>query len=264
MAIVQEHIAGVPAWVELGTSDVASAQRFYTELFGWNCNEVSGSGNAKYFMWQKNGLDVAGMYPLSAPVTEAGIPPHWLLYFASGNVDASLHQLREAKGGVLFGPFEVGTAGRSAWCVDRHGAMFAIWQAREHIGCQIVEEPGSLCWAELASPELDLSIQFYQIVFGWKALERKPDTRRSPTRYVEWMANNVATGGGLQLQPDWEEFPPHWMPYFQVSDCIQTSRIAVELGGQVVYQPVNAAGVGTFALLADPQGVRFSVIDVQT
>ncbi|MCW5965027.1 MAG: VOC family protein [Bryobacterales bacterium] len=260
MPTVDQHSAGHASWVELATSDVVAAQPFYEGLFGWTCRQVAPDGPGAYFMWHHNGLEVAGMYTVAGPLVEKGVTPHWMVYFATDDADALAGRVREVEGGVLFPPFDVGESGRSVWCSDRHGAMFSGWQAKAHCGMKVTGEPGTLNWVELATPELDRSIEFYTHVFGWKALERTPDERGIPTRYVEWMVGETHVGGALQMTDEWKGVPPHWVPYFEVADCDAAVETAQRLGGKAPYGAFGMAGVGRLAVIQDPQSVTFMVI----
>ena len=60
--------------------------------------------------------------------------------------------------------------------------------------------------------------------------------------------------------PPMEGMPPHWNVYFQVDDVDATTAQAGELGGKVVAPPFDVAGVGRIAVIADPQGGMFNVL----
>ena len=53
--------------------------------------------------------------------------------------------------------------------------------------------------------------------------------------------------------------PSHWMVYFAVADTHATVARAEELGAAVNVAPTDSPQ-GTFAVLRDPQGGTFSVI----
>jgi uncharacterized protein len=54
--------------------------------------------------------------------------------------------------------------------------------------------------------------------------------------------------------------PPHWLPYFQVSDCDAAVARAAKLGGGAMMPPRDIENVGRFAILKDPQGAAFAII----
>jgi predicted enzyme related to lactoylglutathione lyase len=62
------------------------------------------------------------------------------------------------------------------------------------------------------------------------------------------------------MTDDWPaEIPPHWMPYFAVDDADATAARAPELGGNTNVPP-NDIPPGRIAVLSDPAGAHFSII----
>lgn len=262
MPTVQQHAPGAPAWVDLCTNDLPGAIAFYEQLFGWKAQDTPIDGPGAYVMLRHDGVDVAAAYALGAMQSDKGIPEHWLIYFASSDVEETVAKVRAAQGGVLFGPVDHGASGKSAVCVDRHGAMFGVWQAGSHIGSGLVEEPGTLSWPELATPDAAASREFYATVFGWGTKESDIDAGGSTMVYTEWLVGEKPIGGCLQMTEEWKGIPPHWMPYFQVESCAAACEQVAVLGGTVKYGPLPIPTVGQFAVSLDPQGVAFSVIEL--
>ena len=147
-----------------------------------------------------------------------------------------------------------------AVCVDPGGAVFAIWQAKDHIGSQIVNEPNSLAWNELRTRDTDGAKKFYGEVFGWGAMgfEAMGD-------YVIWTLGGNAPengkGGMVDLAgtPMPAEVPPHWDVAFAVEDADATVAKCEELGGGALMAPMDTP-VGRLALLRAPDGATFTVI----
>ncbi len=77
-------------------------------------------------------------------------------------------------GTVLLAPGDVGGLGRMCIAADPTGAAFGVWQAGDHIGAGIVNEPGGLTWDDLRSPDPDTARAFYAAVFGHR-MEPLPD-----------------------------------------------------------------------------------------
>ena len=57
-----------------------------------------------------------------------------------------------------------------------------------------------------------------------------------------------------------DNVPQAWLGYFQVTDCDATVDKAKANGGLVYVSPQTMAGVGRFAVLADPQGATFGLL----
>ena len=53
---------------------------------------------------------------------------------------------------------------------DPEGAAFCVWQAKEHKGARIVNEPGSLNFNGLNTRDPEGAKAFYGSVFGWETL----------------------------------------------------------------------------------------------
>src|SRR5438128_6779449 len=56
------------------------------------------------------------------------------------------------------------------------------------------------------------------------------------------------------MNPNQPGQPPAWMAYFAVADTEGTTKAATDAGAQVFVPPTPIPTVGTFAVLADPQG----------
>ena len=246
-----EHKPGTPVWVDLATSDLPAAVGFYTSLFGWDAVDT-GPETGHYTMMRLRGKDVAAVGPQMNP----GQPVAWSTYLGTDDVDATAARVREAGGTVHAGPFDVMRAGRMAVLADPTGAFVCAWQPGEHIGAQLANEPNTLVWNELATPDPEAAIRFYQAAFG---LGAKPFGEGNEYTLLTVDGREVAG-----LMPMGDHFPagtpPHWTVYFGVDDCDATVARAGELGGTALVPPMDMPGVGRFAALADPQGAAFAVI----
>ena len=59
-------------------------------------------------------------------------------------------------------PFDVFDAGRMTVAQDPTGAVFGIWQAGEHHGAELANEPGSVTWNEVQTPDLGAAERLLQ------------------------------------------------------------------------------------------------------
>ncbi|HEX3648672.1 MAG TPA: VOC family protein, partial [Pseudonocardiaceae bacterium] len=169
---------GTPSWVDLAASDVNAAAEFYSALFGWHVPEGMPEAGG-YRIAELRGRPVAGI----GPQMQAGMPPNWATYIDSSDIDATAKLVAEAGGQTYLAPMDVMEAGRMAVFADPSGAAFSVWQAGQHKGAGIVNEPGSLSWNELATRQPDVAIPFYQQVFGWQG--QTHDMGEGMT-YTEW------------------------------------------------------------------------------
>jgi predicted enzyme related to lactoylglutathione lyase len=94
-------------------------------------------------------------------------------------------------------------------------------------------------------------------VFGWGI---KANPIPGGGEYIEWQVNGKSIAGGMTMDPSVpQQVPPHWVAYFTVANADDTIRRAQELGGKVM-MPAMDVSQGRFAVLTDPQGAAFAII----
>jgi len=114
---------GTFCWNELATRDTEAAKPFYRAVFGWE-GETNVDAGMAYTEWKLDGRSVAGMMDMGAQVP-ADVPPHWLVYFAVDDCDASVDTAQANGAGVFVPPSDV-PPGRFSVLTDPHGAVFAV------------------------------------------------------------------------------------------------------------------------------------------
>lgn len=114
---------GSITWVELGTGDIATATKFYKDVFGWG-SEVGPMGSGGEYTVFKLGEDnVAGAYDKTGVLPDE-VPPHWLVYFAVDDIEATVSKAKDL-GGNAIDIMEVADVGRFSVITDPQGAVFA-------------------------------------------------------------------------------------------------------------------------------------------
>lgn len=254
MPHVDKHAPGTFSWIELATTDQEGAKRFYSRLFGWKANDTPMGPGAVYTTFELSGGSAGAAYTLRPDDQAEGVPPHWMLYIAVENADATAARAPELGGTVLGPPFDVADYGRMAGLRDPTGAFFSIWQANKNVGLTVAGEPGTLCWADLMTPDADRAKEFYSALFGWEISPGEKD----PSGYLHIKAGEEFIGGIPPRQPN-PNGPPRWLAYFYVTDCDASAKQAGELGAKVHVPPMSIEGVGRFAVMADPQGAVFAI-----
>src|SRR5262245_53630793 len=143
MAVITSHQPGTFCWTELSTTDEAGAKGFYAELLGLGVNEVPMGPDRSYSFLQVQGHDAAPLYQQGA---DEKARPHWRSYVAVVSADEAARRVSDAGGRVLAAPFDVFDAGRMAVAEDPTGAVFAVWQTKNHIGASWANDPGAVVW----------------------------------------------------------------------------------------------------------------------
>jgi uncharacterized protein len=255
MPVRTSYEQGTPNWVDLQTTDQPAAKAFYSGLFGWTYDDQPMSddaGDAVYSMAELGGQPVAAIAPQPPELAAAGAPPMWNTYLAVDSVDDATAKVGPAGGQVAMEPFDVMDAGRMSFVLDPDGVPVALWQANEHIGATLVNEPGTLTWNELVTTDPSVT-SFYQQVLGLT----------TSTMDMGSGEYTLFEAGGKQVSgvtpPPVQGVPDHWHVYFAVDDTDDATAKVAELGGTIVVEPFDTPA-GRIALVTDPQGAAFSVI----
>jgi len=253
MAQRTSYAQGTPNWVDLQTSDQDDAKRFYGGLFGWTYDDQPMPQGPVYSMAQIDGDNVAAIAPQPPEMAAAGVPPMWNTYIAVDSVDDAVARAEAAGGRVAMPAFDVMDAGRMAFVLDPGGAPVGLWQAGRHFGATRVNEPNAVVWNELITADPAGSAGFYQQVAGitTSVMEMGDD------KYTMFEVSGQPVGG--TTPPQMPGVPNHWHVYFSVADADATAAKAAELGGSVLVAPFDTP-VGRMAVLSDPQGAAFSVM----
>ena len=268
------YIAGVPCWIDTSQPDPEAAVGFYSELFGWQFEDVMPPGSeGRYLTARIRGGDVAavGSIPEGAPQAAS-----WNTYVWVDSADETAAKVRDAGGSVVMEPFDIMNAGRMGVFADPEGAVFMVWQPNEHRGARIVNEHGSLNFNDLNTRDVEGAKAFYGTVFGWDTLELQggflgwtlpgygDHLERDNPGLRKQMADVGAPEGFedvvasiVPIAADQPDTPAHWNVTFAVDDADAIAKTAEELGGTGSGPPSPAPWV-RLTVIADPQGATFT------
>lgn len=262
MGTRESYEPGIPSWIDLMSPDVDASKAFYTELFGWDAEDQhDDEGNRIYTMFRNDGRDVAG---LGGQLSEMeGSPAVWNHYVSVDDADAAVQRATNAGGSVVMEPMDVMTSGRMAVLADPTGAVTSVWQPGDHIGAQLVNGPGAFSWSELTTRQVDDARPFYEEVFGWTLHDQ--DMGEMGT-YTTATFDGERSFAGMMSMPDDvpAEVPNYWGIYIGHDDVDAAAAQVQQLGGDVVAEPFEVAEVGRMAVLRDPQGAMFTVMQSDT
>ncbi|WP_327281406.1 VOC family protein [Streptomyces sp. NBC_01205] len=260
--LTSTQVPGGLNWLDLGTPDIDAAVAFYRGVFGWEFVSAGPEAGGYGFL-RKDGRTVAAVGPL----TEEGTSSTWTVYFRTVDADATAKAVEQAGGSVRFPPTDVFTAGRMAGFTDPEGGEFAVWQAGDTDGLELVNEPGSVSWIELYTTDAAAAKEFYGSVLSWETRDM------SMGEGIVYTIAGPAGGGAQTMHGGLMQLPQEnldagstseWHPYFEVEDCDATLSRASELGATVIIPTMDAEGVGRFAMVLDPFGAPFAIITSPT
>jgi uncharacterized protein len=247
----ESYAQGTPSWVDLQTTDQAAAKAFYGGVFGWTYDDQPMDAGAVYSIAKIGDGQVAAIAPQSPELKAAGAPPMWNTYLAVDSVDDATAKVGPAGGTVAMEPFDVMDAGRMSFVLDPSGAPVALWQANQHIGASLVNEPGTVTWNELITDN-PAAVPFYEQVLGvtTTTMEMGED------KYTMFQVGGKEVAGSMP--PQMTGVPNHWQVYFAVADADAAAAKIKQLGGSVMVEPFDTP-IGKMAVVADPQGAVFSL-----
>ena len=256
MSTHDSHAPGTFCWVELATSDGDAAKKFYLPLCGWNHRDDPMGPDAVYTMLMVGDRHLGALYTLNEQMRQQGIPPHWGSYVSVADLDASAAKVTSLGGKLLLAPMDVMEFGRMATLQDPTGAVLNLWQPKQHIGAQVLNEPVSLCWNELMTTDTDAAEAFYRGLFDWGA-----KTSNVPgMKYTEFTQGDRSVAGMMAIGPEMGPVPPNWMLYFAVAAVDDFAKTAGETGAKLIVPPQDIPKVGRFSVIQDPQGAVFGAI----
>ena len=245
------YAQGTPNWVDLQTTDQAAAKSFYAGVFGWSYDDQPMEGDAVYSIAKIGDETVAAIAPQSPELAAAGAPPMWNTYLAVDSADEATAKVGPAGGTVAMEPFDVMNAGRMSFVLDPSGAAVALWQAGQHIGSTLVNEPGTVVWNELITDN-PAALAFYEQVLGMTTTTAE----MGENKYTMFQVAGREVGG--TMPPQMEGVPNHWHVYFEVADTDASAAKVAELGGSVMVPPFDTP-IGKMAVVSDPHGAVFSL-----
>ena len=115
---------------------------------------------------------------------------------------------------------------------------------------------GNPCWYELGTCDQNGASAFYGKILGWQTI----DAGLEGFTYLLARSGAEMVAGMMPLDAQAGTPPPNWRIYFAVDDCDKAAADMVTAGGQIQQPPADIPGTGRFAILADPQGAGFGVL----
>lgn len=248
---VSQYPHGTFNWVDFMSTDRDTAKTFYHALFGWTSEDMpTGEGQPDYTMFYLDGLDVAG----GGPTFDPNMPTVWMSYISVDNVDEAVAKAEELGATTVMPAMDVLDSGRMATIQDPTGAHVSLWEPKKHIGARVVNKVGASCWNELYTKDVEKAKEFYGKLFGW-------EFSTDDTGYTFITNNGRGNGGIFEITDEMGNMPPFWMVYFTIENLEESVQKVQKLGG-TVHMPGKEISVGKIAVVADPTGGAFTMIEM--
>ncbi len=113
---------------------------------------------------------------------------------------------------------------------------------------------GKFVWHDLLTPDIAASRNFYGGLFNW--------TFEQHGRYTVVLNNDLPIGGMLEIKPEADKGAEAlWLAYMSVPNVEKASTYVEEQGGEVIKGPLAMQHRGTGALVSDPLGAQFLLLN---
>jgi predicted enzyme related to lactoylglutathione lyase len=252
----QEHHVGKIIFVELVTPDLAAAKQFYSGLFGWTFQDIQAAGT-EYAEASLDGRPVAGLIHRPVPAGEHR-QPAWLSFIAVRDVEATKTVALQHGAKVLLEPRSVPNRGREAVFADPQGAVFAVLASTSGDPSDVLAAPGEWIWSSLITKDPDADAAFYQTLFDYEVYDSPPEEGE---QHLTFASDNYVRASANALPASNANIHPHWINYVRVDDAVKMAAKVVSLGGRVLVEPRVDRHGGKIAIVADPSGAPFGLLE---
>jgi hypothetical protein len=252
----QEHHVGKVIFVELATPDLAATKKFYAGLFDWTFQDYKDVG-IDYAVAFLDGHPVAGLVHRDKSVAEHR-HPRWLSFISVRDADKAKEIALQLGAKVLFEPRNIPDLGREAAFEDPQGAIFAVLASSSGDPPDILVSPGEWIWSSLITIDPDIDAAFYQKLFDYEVFAMADD---DVGQHLLLASDNYARSSVNTMPAGKPKSHPQWINYIHVEDAVKMTARVVELGGRVLVEPRLDRHGGKVAIVADPLGAPFGLLE---
>lgn len=243
-------------WYELMTADPDAAKAFYADVVGWQPEPWNKPDMPPYVIMKAGERGIGGIMEIPEDARQAGMPPKWVGYIGTEDVDAATDAVKGDGGQVYRAPDDIPEVGRFSVVTDPQGAIFMMLQPKGQPQPPAeANAAGHVGWHELYTTDWQKAFDFYAKHFGWS--KGDPFDMGAMGIY-QLFGTGGEPIGGMMNKP--EQVPvPTWRFYFNVTGIDAAAERVRERGGQVIMGPMEVPGGSWIVQCADPQGAHFAL-----
>ena len=249
-----EHLVGKRIYAELVTPDLAGAKSFYGQLFGWTFQDYE-QRDARFTQASLDGEVVAGIYQRPLPDDRR---PAWISFISTADLAKTAALATQNGARLLLTPRPLATLGQEAILADPQGAVFGILQSDSGDPPDFLVPSGDWIWSSLIATDPIAAAAFYRTVFGYDVFDL-PEAQDA--RHLILASENYSRASVNPIPPAWTAATPRWLNFIRVDDATATSARVTALGGRVVQPPRVDRQGGKIAVMADPAGALFGLME---
>jgi predicted enzyme related to lactoylglutathione lyase len=251
-----EHHPGKMVWADLTTPDLAAAEKFYGGLFGWTFQRIR-AGEVNYAVAMLDGRPIGGMVEKPIPAGQHQ-QSAWLTFFATNDVEDGKKVAVSHGAKVLADIKSYPMRGRQCVLSDPEGAAFALFNSSSGDTPDYLPATGDWIWSSLHAKDAGAEAAFYQNLLGYDVFDLPSDDGLehlilSTDNYARASANDLARGPARRRT--------HWLNFVRVESAAETTAKVVAMGGRVLVEPRVDRHGGMVAVVADPAGAPFGLME---
>ena len=251
-----EHHVGKMVWADLVTPDLGVAERFYGDLLGWTFQTIH-TGKSEYAVALVEGRPVGGLFQKPIPAGEHR-QSAWLTFIAVSDVDGAKQAALAHGAKVVADAKSYPLRGRQAVLSDPEGAVFAILASSSGDTPDYLATPGEWIWSSLQSRNPGAEAAFYQQVFAYDVFDLASD---DGLEHVILSSDDFARASVNTMPGDPARRHPHWLNFIRVDHTLDMVAKVRALGGRVLVEPHVDRHGGQVAVVADPAGAPFGLME---
>jgi predicted enzyme related to lactoylglutathione lyase len=250
-----EHLVGKIIWADLVTPDLSAAEKFYGGLFGWTFKRTH-AGTSDYSVAMLDGRPIGGFFekPIQAGQHKQ---PYWLTFIAVRDVDAAMRSALGHGGKMVASPRTYPQRGQQAVLSDPEGAVFAVLASSSGDPPDYLAAPGDWIWSSLMSKNAGAAAAFYQQVFGYDVFDMESG---DGLEHLTLSSDDYARASVNSFSGTARRYS-HWLNFVRVGNVAEAAAKAVAMGGRVLVEPRADRAGGMLAVLVDPAGAPFGLMD---
>jgi predicted enzyme related to lactoylglutathione lyase len=248
------RLPGKFIWADLVTDNVLVAQKFYTDLFGWQFYDYGG-----YVIGFHDDRPLCGMFQRPRPKDRTAAP-RWFGYISVSNVEKTLRAVTKAGGRVMAPAKKMPKRGEQAVLADPEGALFGVVRSSAGDPEDFLAEPGEWIWIQLLSRDAVKAAEFYRTVAGYQIVDNTAENRVSD--YI-LASEGYARGTVRTIRTTNQKVAPTWLLFVRVKNVGESVDRAKQLGGKVLMEPKPEVFEGKVAVITDPTGAAVGLMEWQ-
>jgi len=230
-------------WIDLLTTDIYVAAKFYKSVFGWQSSAIGDD----YILLSNNGKRIAGIVKNKHQL-EDNESNQWISFISTVDIDKAHLKLVKAGAKAVAGPMTIEGRGDIGVYVAPDSAVFgtinSLMGDPEEIGAGL----NDWVWTELWSTDTRAAAEFYKLL-GYDVV----DNWKSDNEQDLILATGQVARAGL-VEGHESQTRSIWLAYILV-ESVEDTIVRSELAGGKTHRLLGESySAGKVALISDPTG----------